>query len=125
VVFDVRPQFDLAPESYKGFEIKEPNLVAGDEEINKRLDDLRARQAMLVPLEEDRPAQTGDVVVVDYQSFEGDEPVEGGAAENLLHLLHPGGRHMVISRQYRIFSHPFNGQDKNLVALKNFVNNSF
>jgi len=83
VLFDVRPQFDLTPESYKGFEIKEPNLVVGEEELNKRLDDLRARQAMLVPMEDDRPAQTGDVVVVDYQSFEGDEPVEGGAAENV------------------------------------------
>lgn len=83
ILFDVRPEFDLAPESYKGFEIKEPNLAVGDEELNKRIDDLRGRQAMLAPLEDDRPSQIGDVLVIDYQSFEGDEPVEGGEAENV------------------------------------------
>ncbi len=83
VIFDVRPEFDIEPEAYKGFEIKEPTLEASDEEIEKRIDMMRDRQAMLKTVEEDRPAQTGDVVVVDYQTFDGDEPLEGGTADNV------------------------------------------
>ena len=83
VIFDVRPEFDIDPEAYKGFEVKEPELEASDEEIDKRVDMMRDRQAMLKTVEESRPAQTGDVVVVDYQTFDGDEPLEGGTADNV------------------------------------------
>ena len=44
---------------------------------------LAENQAVLVPLEEERPSATGDVVVVNYQSFVGDEPLEGGEADNV------------------------------------------
>lgn len=83
VFFDVRPEFDVDPESYKGFEIKEPELEATDDEVEKRVDQMRDRQAMLKTVEESRPAQTGDVVVIDYQSFDGDDPLEGGTADNV------------------------------------------
>ncbi len=82
ITFDVKPEFELETEAYQGFEIKEPKFEANDEELTQRLEQLRERQAMLVPLEEERPAEIGDVVVVDYETFEGDEPVEGGTAEN-------------------------------------------
>jgi len=83
VILDVRPEFELDPAAYKGLELKEPDLEVTDEEVESRLDELRQRQAVLVPLEEDRPAAIGDVVVVNYESFVGDEPVEGGAADNV------------------------------------------
>jgi len=83
ITLDVRPEFELDPESYKGLELKEPKLEVTDEVIGERLDELRDRQAVLTPVKEDRPAAIGDVVVVDYQSFDGDEPVEGGQAENV------------------------------------------
>ena len=37
----------------------------------------------MVPGEEERPADIGDVVVADYQAFTGEEPLEGGTAENV------------------------------------------
>lgn len=83
ITLDVRPEFDLDPESYKGLALKEPKLETTDEVINERLEELRNRQAVLTPVEEERPAAIGDVVVVDYESFDGDEPVEGGQAENV------------------------------------------
>lgn len=83
VTLDVKPEFDLEESAYKGLELKEPDLEVTDEEVNIRLDALLERQAVLMDVEEERPAETGDVVVVDYQSFIGDEPVEGGAAENV------------------------------------------
>jgi trigger factor len=83
VTLDVKPEFALDPALYKGLKLKEPKLEASEAEVATRLEALRDRQAMLAPLEEDRPAQIGDVVVVDYKSFIGDTPVEGGAADNL------------------------------------------
>lgn len=83
VFYDVRPEFDIDADAYKGFEVKEPKLEASDEEVEKRVDQMRDRQAILKTVEEDRPAQTGDVVVIDYQSFDGDEPLEGGTADNV------------------------------------------
>jgi trigger factor len=83
VTLDVRPEFELDPEALKKLELKEPDLQVTDEEIDRRLEELRERQAILAPLEEDRPAETGDILVVDYASFNGDEPVEQGEAENV------------------------------------------
>ena len=83
LTFDVRPEFEIKKEDYQGFELKEPKLEATDEEIAKRLDQLAERQAVLVPVEQERPAAIGDVVVVDYEAFDGDKPLEGGKAENV------------------------------------------
>ncbi|MCB2226117.1 MAG: trigger factor [Desulfarculaceae bacterium] len=83
LLFDVRPEFELSKEAYQGFDLKEPKLEVTEEEMNQRLEQLQERQAVLVPLEEERPAEIGDVVVIDYQAFIGDEPLEGGTAENV------------------------------------------
>ncbi len=83
VTLDVRPEFQVPEDKYKGLELKEPDLAVTDEQVDQRVQELAESQAVLVPLEEDRPAATGDVVVVDYQSFVGEEPVEGGAADNV------------------------------------------
>ncbi|MCF8033653.1 MAG: trigger factor [Desulfarculaceae bacterium] len=83
LIFDVRPDFELAKEAYQGLELKEPKLEASEEELNQRLEQLLERQSVLVPLEEERPAEIGDVVVVDYQAYDGDEVLEGGTAENV------------------------------------------
>lgn len=83
IILDVRPEFELEEKSYKGLELKEPDLEVTDEEIGSRLELLRERQAVSTPLEEKRPAAAGDVVLVDYQSFLDDEPLEGGAVDNL------------------------------------------
>ncbi len=83
ILLDVRPEFELDPSSYKGITLKEPKLEVTDEIIDQRLQELRERQAVTVPLEEERPAAPGDVVVVDYTSFVGEEPVQGGAADNV------------------------------------------
>ncbi len=83
VILDVRPEFELKPEDYKGMELKEPDLAVSDEDLDQRIDELRDRQAVLAPLDEERPAAVGDVVVANYESFADGEPVENGAADNV------------------------------------------
>ncbi len=83
VTMDVRPDFEVAADKYKGLALKEPDLKVTEEEVDNRVTGLAENQAVLVPLEEDRPAATGDVVVINYQSFVGDEALEGGEADNV------------------------------------------
>ena len=83
MTLDVRPVLELDPASYKGLELKEPDLEVTDEVVDQELDRLRQRQAVLLPVEEERPAEIGEVLVVDYESFVGDEPLSGGKADNV------------------------------------------
>ena len=83
VTMDVRPEFTVAEDKFKGLALKEPDLKVTEEEVDNRVKGLAENQAVLIPLEEDRPAATGDVVVVNYQSFVGEEPLEGGEADNV------------------------------------------
>ena len=82
LTLDVKPEFELAKEAYAGFTLKEPILEVSDEEVGQRLEAMRDRQAVLIPLEVERPAAIGDVVVVNYESFVDGEALEGGAADN-------------------------------------------
>lgn len=83
VTLDVRPDFEVPADQYKGLALKEPDLKVTDEEVDERVKGLAENQAVLVPMEEDRPAATGDVVVINYQSFVGEDALEGGAADNV------------------------------------------
>ncbi len=58
----------------------EPTVNA--EEIQERADTLVAQAAPLVELAEARPLAQGDVAVFDFEGFLGDEPFEGGKADN-------------------------------------------
>jgi len=83
VTLDVRPDFQVPEDKYKGLALKEPDLKVTEEEVDNRVKALADNQAVLVPLEESRPAAIGDVVVIDYQSFVGEDALEGGAADNV------------------------------------------
>lgn len=83
VTLDVKPEFTLDDSIYKGLKLKEPRLQVSEAEVEQRLTALAGRQAVLAPLDQPRPAQTGDVVIMDYQSFKGEAPVAGGQAENV------------------------------------------
>ncbi len=63
---DVRPEFELT--GYKGLEIEKPQTDVADADIDK---ELQALQRQMAPLKsvDDRPAQEGDIVVVDYQGY--------------------------------------------------------
>ncbi|KIX13148.1 trigger factor [Dethiosulfatarculus sandiegensis] len=83
ITLDILPEFELDPKEYKGLELKEPDMEVTDDIVNERLDSLRERQSVLIPLEEERPSATGDVVVVNYESYLEGEKVDGGQAENV------------------------------------------
>jgi trigger factor len=81
--FDVTVSVTVFPEfevkDYKGVEIETVSAEVTDEDVDKEIENLAARNSRMV--EVDRPAQDGDTVLIDYAGFVGDEQFEGGTAE--------------------------------------------
>ena len=71
------PEFEVT--GYTGIEIEEVKAEVTDEDVEKEIENLAARNSRMV--EVDRPAQDGDTVLIDYAGFVGDEQFEGGTAE--------------------------------------------
>lgn len=75
--FEVQP--DIGEVTYEGLELVRPPEVATEEAVNEQLELLRRQHARLQPPEPARPAQSGDVVVIDFTlSVEGKERKDGG-----------------------------------------------
>lgn len=82
---DVPPEVNLT--QYQGLAVKAEEVAYNPESVNKLLDERRNRLATLVPIE-DRPAQIGDVAILDFEgrkppANEGEEGelIEGTKAE--------------------------------------------
>jgi trigger factor len=69
--FEVAPEFELG--EYTGIEAPYTEAGATEEEIDKRLEQIRDTKAQFVN-EEPRPAQDGDFAVISLESLEGVEP---------------------------------------------------
>ncbi|NEE01500.1 trigger factor [Phytoactinopolyspora halotolerans] len=83
----VRPKIEL-PE-WEGLEVQVDDLEVTDEDVNKRLDDLRARFGTLAGVE--RPAAEGDFVQIDLNATADGEPIEGGQATGVSYQIGSGG----------------------------------
>ncbi len=79
VTLEVKPTFDL-PE-YTGIEIEKEKLVVDDKKVNDRIEKIREARATLSSVEEERPVQKGDFVVLNYEAFDGDVLLEDMTAK--------------------------------------------
>ena len=72
---------EISPElgdiDYKGLALKRINYRMSDEEIEAQLKMLQKNMAQHVKISEERPAQTDDFVVVDFEGFNQGRPVAG------------------------------------------------
>jgi trigger factor len=82
----VRPDAKLG--EYKGIEVGRREPAVAQEAIDAEVEQLRDRLATLDTVE--RPAESGDHVVVDYLGKLGDEPFEGGEGRDQLIELGSG-----------------------------------
>ncbi len=65
--FEVLPDFEL--EEYKGLEVEQGPFEVSEEEVSQTLEELRQRAATYEPVE-DRAAQDGDYVTVNYRGVD-------------------------------------------------------
>lgn len=71
---------DVQLGEYKGIKADKTVREVTDADVNAQVDMLRQRNARLVSVD-DRPAQLGDEVNIDFEGFFGDEAFEGGKGE--------------------------------------------
>ena len=76
---DVMPEVKLG--EYKGMEVPAQDTTVNDAAVDDALETKRQQQAELV-LKEDKPAEKGDTVVIDYKGSVDGEEFDGGSAEN-------------------------------------------
>ena len=76
---DVMPEVKLG--EYKGMEVPAQDTTVTDADVDDALETKRQQQAELV-LKEDKPAEKGDTVVIDYKGRVDGEEFDGGSAEN-------------------------------------------
>ena len=72
------PEIEIG--KYKGLEAVKPVVEVKSSEITAELNQLADRNSRMVSVE-DRAAQKGDTVVIDYEGFVDDKPFDGGKAE--------------------------------------------
>lgn len=82
----VRPEAQLG--KYKGIDVPRREAVADDAKVDEQIDELRERMARLEA--EDRAAENGDFVVVDYKGFVDGDAFEGGEGRDQLIELGSG-----------------------------------
>lgn len=75
VTITVKPEFSLG--DYHGIEAVRPEYPVTDDDVDKDLQRVIERNARMIPVE-DRPAQDGDTVNIDYEGFQDGVPFEGG-----------------------------------------------
>lgn len=79
-IIEVKPDFQL--EEYLGLKIEASKEPVKDEEIEERLKNLQNMHASIKTVNEQRPVQAGDYVIIDYEAKEGGKTIEGGKAIN-------------------------------------------
>lgn len=77
-VITVKPEVKI--ENYIGLKAEKPEVKITDEDVEAEVKKLQDRQARLVSIE-DRAAQDGDTVIIDYEGFADDVAFEGGKGE--------------------------------------------
>lgn len=102
-VVPVLPDVELG--QYKGIEVKKVEYNVKDEDIDNRLEQMRERNARVVPVE-DRAAQMGDIVDISFEGFLDGVPFEGGKSDN--YSLELGSKTFIPGFEEQIVGHNVN-----------------
>lgn len=80
VTVEVEPEITLP--RYKGIEVTGLSEEVTDEEIEKQVESIRSNYASLEPVEDDRPSEKGDYVIIDFEGKIDGNPFEGNSAQD-------------------------------------------
>lgn len=76
---EVKPEVELG--QYKGVEVEKEEFNVTDEDVENELKNIQERNARIVEVE-DRPAENGDILTLDYSGSVDGEKFDGGTASN-------------------------------------------
>jgi trigger factor len=89
--FEVKP--DVTIKKYEGLEVQKEKFEIGEDKITQVLENIRAARAKLVDVLEDRPAQLGDVAIIDFEGSMNGSPLENGSGKD--HNLELGAKQFI------------------------------
>jgi trigger factor len=89
--FDVRPEVTL--KKYEGIEVAKEKFTFDDKKVDEVLQNIRTQRATVEDVLEVRPAQNGDVAVVDFEGFVDGKPLENGTGTG--HQLDLGAKQFI------------------------------
>lgn len=79
-IFDVRPEVKV--KKWEGLEVEKEKLVLDPKKVEQVFDNIRNSKAQFVDVLETRPAQMGDVAVIDFDGFVDGKALENGAGRD-------------------------------------------
>lgn len=77
--FDIRPEISL--KKYEGLEVQKEKYETDEKRVDQVLENIRSSRASNADVLEDRPAQNGDIAVINFEGFVDGQPLENGAGE--------------------------------------------
>ncbi len=86
---EVRPKMELS--NYIGIEVPRQEAEVTEQEVEEALKRLQEVHARLESFEEGHTIEKADYVILDFEGFIEDKPVEGGKAENFVVQIGSGG----------------------------------
>lgn len=89
--FDVRPEVNL--KKYEGLEVEKEKYEFDPKKVDQVLENIRASRATFEAITESRPAQMGDIAIIDFKGFVNGTALENGAGEN--HHLELGANQFI------------------------------
>lgn len=111
-----KPVIEIA--DYKGIKAAKVVKEITDDDINKQIDIIRKKNARIVSVD-DRAAQLGDEVIIDFEGFFGDEAFEGGKGED--HPLKLGSGQFIPGFEDQIVGHNIGDEfDINVTFPENY-----
>ena len=105
-----KPEIEIS--GYKGMKATKAVKEITDEDIDKQIEMIRKKNARIVSVD-DRPAQLGDEVTIDFEGFFGEEAFEGGKGED--HPLVLGSGQFIPGFEDQIVGHSI-GDDFDVVV---------
>jgi trigger factor len=81
-LMEVRPEFEA--KNYLGVQVEKERCVVTEEDVLNQLEQIRKAHGKLTSIEEERPIRGDDYVILDYEGYEGDRPLEGIKGPNFL-----------------------------------------
>lgn len=79
-IFDVRPEVKV--KKWEGLEVEKEKLVLDPKKVEQVFDNIRNSKAQFVNVLESRPAQMGDIAVIDFDGFVDGKALENGAGRD-------------------------------------------
>ena len=83
--FETEPEFE--PKNYQGMELEKEDIKVTDDDVKKRIDEIRLMFATMEEVQEDRPAKKSDYVVMDFSgTMNGESFKELNASDYFLEI---------------------------------------